>query len=185
MASCSRMPASPAQYHGHFTGRRGAGVQVGEAACTASSTYLAQSGHRQNRPAQIAHRRRLSPLRDGLLLGNHGHDRAHQRAHIGRQRAVGTGDQHHVVFSWPGRPSPAPRAGLWRGPVCSTLLQQAHLGWCCPDVDIGSSPRYSERLPAIFLGRLLALYVPIARRRNGVRTVRAASSSEASEISSE
>ena len=32
------------------------------------------------------------------MFGNHGDRQAHQGAHVGSQRAVGAGNQHHVVF---------------------------------------------------------------------------------------
>jgi hypothetical protein len=116
-----------------------------------------------------------------LLLGDHGHAQAHQRAHVGGARAVGARHQHHVVFGG--------QAGhhLHDARVLGArqllhLLQQAT--FCVlSSVAIGSIGAYSTRLPAI-LRRPGQLHAPVWPAAAMVRTVRAASIRLASDRSS-
>ena len=88
-----------AKHHGHFACRRGARLQVGEGRAHGfvhilRDLLIAEIG--QAKTATAAGRAHLTPA---LLLGDHGDGKTHQRPHVGSQRAIGAGDQHHVVLA--------------------------------------------------------------------------------------
>jgi hypothetical protein len=100
MASCSSTPGQPrAQHHRHLAGRRGPRVEVGQRGLDRIVHVfgdLVVGEIRQAETPAAAARAHLAPA---LVLGDHGHRQAHQRAHIGRQRAIGARHHHHVVFT--------------------------------------------------------------------------------------
>ena len=116
-----------AQHHCHFASRGGAGFQVGQGSVHRLVHILAQLcviEIRQTKAATTAGRAHFAAA---VLLGNHGDRQAHQRAHIGGQRAVGTGHQHHVVFTGQARHH-LRHAGVLGAGALLQALQQGHLG---------------------------------------------------------
>ena len=120
-----------AQHHVHLAGGGGAGLQVGQGGADGFVHILGEQGIVEIVQAQAATAAgradlaaRLSVL---LLFGDHRQTHAHQGTHVGRQRAVGAGHQHHVVLGSQPRhhllDARIPGAGHFLD-----ALEQGHLG---------------------------------------------------------
>ena len=127
-----------AEHHGHLAGRRGARLQVGQRGLdrvvdVAFDLLVVEIGQAEA-PAAAAG----AHFAPAVLLGDHRDRQAHQRPHVGRQRAVGARDHHHVAFAGQARPSPGPRADPWHGPASRPCPSSATLA-ALSSVAIGST----------------------------------------------
>ena len=94
------MPGQPGpKHHGHFAGRCRARLQVGQRRMHGLIHILFNLRIVKIGQTKTATATGRAHFTAALLLGNHRHTQAHQRAHIGRQRAIGARHQHHVVFA--------------------------------------------------------------------------------------
>src|SRR5450830_1074628 len=95
-------PSGP-KHHGHLTSWRRAGFQVDQRGFHRLIDVLRDQRLikiSQPKAPTATSRAHFTPhLAADALFGNHRHRQAHQWAYIGRQRAVGTRHQHHVVFA--------------------------------------------------------------------------------------
>ncbi len=116
-----------AEHHGHFTGRRRTRLQIGQRGFHRLIHVLRNDGFVKIGQAETPAATGRPDFAPALLFGDDGHTQPHERAHIGRQRAIGARHHHHIVFT--GQPGHDLRHARIFGPgQLFHFLQQLDLG---------------------------------------------------------
>ncbi len=116
-----------AEHHAHLARRRGARFEVDQRGVHRLIDIFRDEGVVEVAQAIAPAAARRAGFAPSVLLDDHVHAQAHQRAHVGGQQTVGAQHQHHVVFAaQAGHDLHHARVFGARQPV--HLLQQRHLG---------------------------------------------------------
>ena len=116
-----------AQHHGHLACGRGAGFEVDERGRHGFLHIAFDHGVVKISQAKATTAAGTAHFAAAVLLGDHRQGQTNQRAHIGRQRAIGAGHHDHVVFGGQARHD-LHNAGVFSTCDFFHMAQQVHFG---------------------------------------------------------